>query len=77
MKHSKWGLRLISDVTTSDRLVPTSHIPENRPLAKGGYHQAKGGSMYPFTASCQGAETLYIYMIWICEALQVGFEAHL
>ena len=24
VKHSKWGLRLISDVTTSDRSVPTS-----------------------------------------------------
>jgi len=34
-------------------------------------YQAKGGAMYPFTAY-QGAETLNIYMIQICEALQVG-----
>ncbi len=31
--------------------------------------------IYPFTAY-QGAETLSMYMIWICEALQVGFEAN-
>ena len=30
--------------------------------------------MYTFTAY-RGAEILYIYMIWICEALQVGFDA--
>jgi hypothetical protein len=29
VKHSKWGLRLISDVATSDRPVPTIQIPEN------------------------------------------------
>ncbi len=75
MKHSKWGLRLISDVITSDRSVRTPKFPENRPSAKGRY-QAKGGAIYPFTAY-QYAETLYIYVIWICEALQVGFEAHL
>ncbi len=39
-------------------------------------NQAKGGAIYPFTAY-QGAETLCIHTIWICEALQVGFEAHL
>jgi hypothetical protein len=61
------------DVTTSDRLAQ-SIIPENLPSTQGGY-QAKGGAIYPFPAY-QGAETLYIYMIWICEALQVGFEAH-
>ena len=48
-------------------------VTKNPPLIYVGY-QAKGGAMYPFTAY-QGAETLYIYMIWICEALQVGFEA--
>jgi len=26
VKHSKWGLRLISDVTTSDKSVPTPTI---------------------------------------------------
>ena len=38
-------------------------------------YQAKGHAIYPFTAY-QGAETLYIYIILIYEALQVGFEAH-
>jgi len=75
VKHSKWGLRLISDATTSDRSVPSSKFLKIDPWLRGGY-QAKGGAIYPFTA-CQGAGTLYIYMIWICEALQVGFEAHL
>ncbi len=42
-------------------------------LDSGGY-QAKGDAIYPFSAY-QGAETLYIYIIWICEALQVGFGA--
>ena len=40
-------------------------------------NQAKGGAiLYPFTGY-QCAETLNICIIWICEALQVGFEAHL
>ena len=43
-------------------------------LDSGGY-QAKDGAIYPFTAY-QGAETLNIYIILICEAFQVGFEAH-
>ncbi len=73
MKHSKWGLRLISDVTTSDRSVRTPKFLKIDPWLRGGY-QAKGGTIYPFI-SYQGAETLYIYMIWICEAIQVGFEA--
>jgi hypothetical protein len=29
VKHSKWGLGLINDVTTSDRSVPTPTFPEN------------------------------------------------
>ncbi len=29
----------------------------------------------PQFTTCQGAETLYMYMIWICEAPQVGFES--
>ena len=47
-------------------------------LDSGGY-QAKGGAIYPFTAY-QDAEILYMYiylylnMILICEALQVGFR---
>ena len=45
----------------------------NPPLIYVGY-QAKGGAICPFTAYLN-AETLYIYVIWICEALQVGFEA--
>ena len=36
-------------------------------------YQAKGGAIYPFTAY-QGAEILYIYIILICEALQVGLR---
>jgi hypothetical protein len=75
LKHSKWGLRLIHDVTTSDKSAPTPKfltIDPSRLRAHGGY-QAKGGAIYPFTAY-QGAETLDTYMIWICEALQVGFE---
>ena len=75
MKHFKWGLRLNHDVTTSDRSVPTPKFlkidPKLRQLSK-----AKGGAIYPFTAY-QCAETLYIYIIWICETLHVGFEAHL
>jgi hypothetical protein len=75
VKHSKWGLRLINDVTTSDRSVPTPQVVTKKlPYIHLGY-QAKGDAIYPFTAY-QGAETLYIYIIWICEALQVGFEAH-
>ena len=74
MKHSKWGLRLISDVITSDRSVRTPKFLKTEHCLRGGY-QAKGGVIYPFTAY-QGAETLYIYMIWICEALQVGLEAY-
>ena len=54
---------------------PHPKIPDTWPLTQWGY-QAKGGAMYPFTAY-QGVETLNIYMIWICEALQVGFEAQL
>ena len=75
VKHSKWGLRLISDVTTSDRSVRTPKFLKIDPWLRGGY-QAKGGTIYPFTAD-QCSETLYIYITWICEALQVGFEAHL
>ena len=76
MKHSKWGLRLIRDVTTSDRLVPTPKFLKIDPSRLSGGYQAKGGAIYLFTAY-QGAETLYIYIIWICEALQVRFEAKL
>jgi hypothetical protein len=36
--------------------------------------RAKGGAIYLFTG-CLGAKTLYIHDTWICEALQVGFEA--
>jgi hypothetical protein len=76
MKRSKWGLRLNHDVTTSDRSVPTPEFLKIDPRLrlKGGGYQAKGGAIYPFTAY-QCAETLYIYIIWICEALKVGFEA--
>jgi hypothetical protein len=49
-----------------------SKIPENLPKTQ--WEQAEAGAIYPFPAY-QGAETLHIYMIWICEALQVGFEA--
>ena len=66
VKHFKWGLRLNHGVTTLDRSVPTPKFLKIDPKLRGGY-QAKGGAIYPFTA-CQGAETLYIYMIWICEA---------
>ena len=59
MKHSKWGLGLNHDVTTSDRSIPTPTFLK-LPLDSGGY-QAKGGAIYPFTAY-QGAETLYIYI---------------
>jgi hypothetical protein len=72
VKHSKWGLGLNHDVTTSDRSVPTPTFLKIDPKLRG--YQAKGGAIYPFTAY-QGAETLYIYIILICEALQVGFEA--
>ena len=74
MKHSKWGLGLNHDVTLSDRSVPTPQVTLKPPFIQVGC-QAKGGAIYPFTAY-QGAETLYIYIILICEALQVGFEAH-
>ncbi len=70
MKHSKWGLRLISDVTTSDRSVRTPKFLKIDPKLSD--YQAKGGVIYPFIAY-QYAETIYIYIIWICEALQVGF----
>ncbi len=73
MKHSKLGLRLNHDVTTSDRSAPTPKFLTLDPSTQWGY-QAKGGAIYPFTAY-QGAETLYIDMTLICEALQVGFEA--
>ena len=66
MKHSKWGLRLNHDVTTSDRSVPTPKFLKIDPKLRGGYQA--------FTAY-QCAETINIYIIWICEALQVGFEA--
>jgi hypothetical protein len=75
VKHSKWGLRLISDVIASERSVPTSKFLKIDPWLRGGY-QAKGVTIYPFTAD-KCPETLYICIIWICEALQVGFEAHL
>jgi len=71
VEHSKWGLRLNHDVSTADRLVPTLKFLKIDPTR--GY-QAKGDAIYPFTAY-QGAETLYSYMIWICEALKVGCEA--
>ena len=69
VKHYKWGLRLISDsdVTTSDRSVRTPKFLKIDPWLRGGY-QAKGGAICPFTAYL-GAETLYISVIWICEAL--------
>ena len=35
VKHSKWGLRLISDVTTSDRLVPTPKFLNIDPSLRG------------------------------------------
>ncbi len=60
MKHSKWGLRLNHDVTTSDRSVRT---PKFLILTlNSDDYQAKGGAIYPFTAY-QGADTLYIYII--------------
>ena len=48
-------------------------VTKNPPLIYVGY-QAKGGSIYPFRAYLS-AKTLYIYIVWICEALQVRFEA--
>jgi hypothetical protein len=72
VKPCKWGLRLNHDVPTSDRSVPTPKFLKIYHTQWG--YRAKGGAIYPFTAY-QGAETLYIYMIWICEAMQVGFEA--
>ena len=75
MKHSKWGLRLNHDVTTSDRSAPTLKFFKIDPRLSGQWgYQAKGGAIYPFTAY-QCEETIYIYVLWICEALQVGFEA--
>jgi len=65
-----WGSTMYNHIR---QVSPHPKIPENWPSTQWG-HQAKGGAIYPFTAY-QGAETLYIYMIWICEALQVGFEA--
>ncbi len=49
---------------------------ENWPSSQGS-NQANGGAiLYPFTAY-QCSETLNICILCICEALQVGFEAHL
>jgi hypothetical protein len=36
VKHSKWGLRLISDVTTSDRSVRTPKFLKIDPRLRGG-----------------------------------------
>ena len=67
MKHSKWGLRLNHDVTTSDRLLLTLKFLKFDP--GGGIRlRAKGGAIYLFTG-CLGAKTLYIYMIY-------GFVKH-
>ena len=66
MKHFRWGFRLNYDVTMSDTLVPTPKFLKLT-LDLGGY-QANGGAIYPFTAY-QGAETLYINIILIYEAL--------
>ncbi len=62
-KHSKWGLRLIHDVTISDRLVPTTPTPRFVKIdtkLRGG-DQAKGSTIYPSTAY-QGAETHYEFV---------------
>jgi len=48
-------------------------VTKNPPLIYVGY-QAKGGSIYPFRAYLS-AKTLYMCIVWICEALQVRFEA--
>ena len=36
VKHSKWGLRLNHDVTTSDRSVPTPNFLKIDPKLRGG-----------------------------------------
>ncbi len=68
------GLRLIHDVTTLDRSVPTPIFLEIDSSRLRGVIRLR---LLPYTHSqlIQGAETLHKYMIWICEALQEGFEA--
>ncbi len=73
MKHSKWGLRLIHDVTTSDRSGPTPKFLNIDPS------RLRGGirlRVVPYTHSqLIKVQKHFVYMKWICEALQVGFEA--
>jgi hypothetical protein len=53
--------------------VPTLKFLKIDPTRLSGGIRLRVVPYTPFTAY-QGAETLYIYMIWICEALQVWFE---
>ena len=69
-------MRLISDVTTSDRSVTTPNFLKIDPRLRGGIRLR----VVPYTHSqliiVQKHFIYYIYNI-IFEALQVGFEAHL
>ena len=72
VKHSKWGLRLNHDVTTSDRSVPTPNFLKIDPKLRGGIRLR----VVPYTHSqLINVQRQFTYIIWICEALQVGFEA--
>ena len=49
-------------------------VTKNPPLIYVGY-QAKGAGAEHQSTAYLSAETLYICIVWICEALQVRFEA--
>jgi hypothetical protein len=68
-----WGLRLNHDVSTADRLVPTLKFLKIDLTRLSGGVRLRSWCHIP--VAYQGAETLYTYIIWICEALKVGFEA--
>jgi hypothetical protein len=56
------------------QVEPSPQVTKNPPLIYYVGYLAKVGSIYQSTAYLS-AETLYICIIWICEALQVRFEA--
>ena len=66
MKHSKWALRLISDVTTSDRSVPTSVFLKIDPRRRGGIRL----SVVPYTHSQLVKVQKHFIFIWF------GFVKH-
>ena len=55
-------------LSTAEALVYFSIAQAEKTLRTQWGYQAEAGAICPFTAY-QGAETLNIYIIWICEAL--------